>query len=75
MKKNSWYGSMTPPEDRVISLFAGLLANYDRAHNHIQKDKKSGTTRNDQEHRQEKPRTSKVNTTHTNQTLTIKSEP
>ena len=23
---------MTPPEDRVISMFAGLLANHDRAH-------------------------------------------
>jgi hypothetical protein len=31
--------------------------------------------RNAQEHRQEKPRKSKVNTMHTNQTLTIKSEP
>ncbi len=31
-KKNSWYGSMTPPEDRVISLFAGLLTNHDRVH-------------------------------------------
>ncbi len=30
--KKSWYGSMTPPEDRVISMFAGLLANHDRAH-------------------------------------------
>jgi hypothetical protein len=26
-------GSMTPPEDRVITLYVGLLANHDRVHN------------------------------------------
>jgi hypothetical protein len=27
-----WYGPMTPPEDRVISMFTGLLTNHDRTH-------------------------------------------
>jgi hypothetical protein len=30
-KKKSWCGAMTP-EDPVISIFAGCLANHDRAH-------------------------------------------
>ena len=34
-KKNSWYGSMTPPEDRVISMFAELLVNHDSAHSQV----------------------------------------
>ena len=33
-KKNSCHGSMTPPEDRVIALFAGLLTNHDLPHIH-----------------------------------------
>jgi hypothetical protein len=32
LKKKYWCGAMTPPENRVISMFAGLLANHDRAH-------------------------------------------
>jgi len=33
-KKKSWCGADDPPEDPVISIFAGCLANHDRAHSH-----------------------------------------
>ena len=42
---------------------------------HIHKDKSGVTTKNDQEHRQEKQRIAEVNPMHINQTLNIKSKP
>jgi hypothetical protein len=33
-KKTVWCDE--PPEDRVISVFAGCLANHDRAHSHLE---------------------------------------
>jgi hypothetical protein len=38
-KKMVWCDD--PPEDRVISIFAGCLANHDRAHSQIEQDSTS----------------------------------
>jgi hypothetical protein len=41
-KKNRLVWSDDPPEDRVISIFAGCLTNHDRTHSPQEKEKGGG---------------------------------